>query len=205
MAAARQQWNLLFGDLEAVASDYQQQLKELGQRADDMESQLAASSSWCKLHPPKFDDILPAVAAVAQDGALIEVSVGRPQLQSQGKQRTLSVDAAPPGALVMTADQQYRSSVIRRSATTNWQTFHLRSPAFTDRPATKPGSVAIGSQPVLFTLAETIVTIPRWSATWCRRRACDGTDRTVSQRTFHHLTSGWTLRTDVAEGNNQHC
>ena len=105
-ASAAAAGNLLFGGLGKLSpSDYQQRLKELGQRADDMESQLAASlPELRKLHPPKFDDILPAVARLPKDGALIEVLWVAPyNFKAKGpKHRWLTPHYL---ALVMTADQ----------------------------------------------------------------------------------------------------
>ena len=63
------------------------------------------TSELRKLHPPKFDDILPAVAArLPKDGALIEILMG--SLRTTSKPREQNPWLTPYYlVLVMTADQ----------------------------------------------------------------------------------------------------
>ena len=62
------------GDGNQSPVAYQAQLKELSQQADDLESQLAAAMPELrKLQPPKFEEIVAAVAArLPKDGVLFE-------------------------------------------------------------------------------------------------------------------------------------
>lgn len=196
---------LLFGGAgKLTPSAYQESIKELSQQADDRESQLAAAMPQLRqLQPPKFDDILPAVAArLPKDGALIEVVLtARYPFQAKG--------AAPRWgtphyvAMVLFSDQQIVAQDLGETIVIDSQVLSLLSAL--RNPGSDPTEAAqklyrqtlapllsAGISHLYLSLDGSLSLVP-FDALH------DGTDYLLGRKIFHYLTSGRDLlRTKAA-------
>ena len=122
------------GDGNQSPVAYQARLRELSQQADDLESQLAAAMPELrKLQPPKFEEIVAAVAArLPKDGVLFEVVRALPyDFKATGTEKPWQTPHYM--ALVMTADQQIAVQDLGEAAMVDGQVQELltalRTPA----------------------------------------------------------------------------
>ncbi len=202
----QQRETLLFGGLGKLSpSDYQRRLTELGQQADDMESQLAASlPELRKFHPPKFDDILSAVATrLPKDGALIEVLWVAPfNFKAKGTENTWLTPHYL--ALVMTADQHIQVKDLGDASIVDNQVQALLSALRSPSSDPKEKAKALYDQilkPLLSSSMKHVYLSVDGSLNLVPFDALhDGTDYLLGRKTFHYLTSGRDLsRIDTAE------
>jgi len=202
----QQRESLLFGGgghLSRMA--YQARLKELNQQADDLESQLAATMPELRqFQPPKFNEILAAVAArLPKDGALLEIVRAQPfRFNAKGTEERWATPHYV--ALVMTADQQVIVKDLGAAATVDGQVqtllSALRSPVSEPIQSAKAmyeqvlkQALPESAQQVYLSLDGTLSLVP-FDALH------DGTDYLLGRKSFHYLTSGRDLlRTDTTE------
>ncbi len=184
---------------------YQARLRELSQQADDLESQLAATMPELrKLQPPKFDQILAAVAKqLPPDGALLEVVRAQP---FDFKAKGMDNPWKDPHylALVMTAEQQIAAHDLGEAATVDSQVqvllSALRSPASNPTQSAKLLYDQV-LKPLLPQAAKHLYLSLDGALSLVPFDALhDSSDYLLGRISFHYLTSGRDLlRTDAHE------
>lgn len=194
---------LLFGDRGRLSpSAYQQQLRQLGEQADDLEHQVAAAMPALRtLAPPKFNDLVAEVAArLPKDGALVEVQRISPYDFHAGG--TANHKKSPHYvALVMTPNQQISMKDLGDAETVDGHVQALLS------ALRNPGSDPVKSaktvyeqilKPVLPQAAKHLYLSLDGSLSLLPFDALhDGKDYLLGRWHFHYLTSGRDLlRTD---------
>lgn len=194
---------LLFGDPGKLSpSAYQQLIKQLGQQADDLESQVAAVMPELRtVATPKFNDIVGEVAArLPKDGALVEIQLVKPY-NFNTKRTAESKKPSHYVALVMTPDQQIVMKDLGEATTVDSQVqallSALRSPV---SDPVKSGKTLYAQilKPVLPQAVKHLYLSLDGSLSLIPFDALhDGKDYLLGRWNFHYLTSGRDLlRTD---------
>ena len=187
---------------------YHERLKELSQQADDLESQLAAQMPELRqLQPPKFDEILPAVAArLPKDGLLVEVVRATPyNFKAKGTESHWGVPHYV--GMVLSADQKISVNDLGEASIVDSQVQSLLAALQNPSSAPKESAQAVysqilkqllppNSQHVYLSLDGALSLVP-FDALH------DGTDYLLGHRSFHYLTSGRDLLRTEAQRSAQ--
>lgn len=200
---------LLYGNPGRLCSEaHRAKLIQLGQQAEDLESQLAAAMPELRqLQPPPFDTILPAVAArLPSDGVLLEVLWVQPlNFQAMGTEERWATPRYL--AIVLSADQKIAVHDLGDAAALDRQVQAMLAALRNPGSDPKPFAQALYSQilrPLLPASARHVYLSMDGSLSLVPFDALhDGQDYLLGRKRFHYLTSGRDLlRTDTEPARN---